>query len=96
MATAGRPRGLNVNPAAVDDFLAKACLSKTELCEAADISPGHFADMMRRGKGASPSLIRKMATALQCQPESIAPELSKRFISVRSDAELVAAAVEVA
>jgi hypothetical protein len=74
----GRPRGLNINPVAVEDFLAKIPMAKAELCEAVSITSGHLADMLHRGKGASEETVRQMALALRCSPESIAPELLKR------------------
>jgi lambda repressor-like predicted transcriptional regulator len=83
VAKQGRPRGININPAAVESFLDKACLSKSELCTEAGIKPGHLADMLRRRKGASPLTIRRMATALRVPPEAIAPELSGWFVAVR-------------
>jgi transcriptional regulator with XRE-family HTH domain len=83
MAKRGRPRGQNINRTAVEDLLRKATLSKSELCEAVGITPGHFADMLHRDKGASESTIRAMATALDCMPETIAPTLSAKFVYVR-------------
>lgn len=83
MAKRGRPRGLNINPAALLWALDKACISKAELCEAAGITPGHLADMLRRQKGASPALVRRMSVATRAPEEAIAPELSGQFISVR-------------
>lgn len=83
MAKRGRPRGLNINPAAVEDLLDKACISKSELCEIAGITPGHLADMLRRQKGASAAVVREMAVALRCRPETIAPELTAQFVAVR-------------
>lgn len=96
MAKQGRPRGLNVNPAAVEAFLDKACLSKSELCAAAGIKPGHLADMLRRQKGASPVVIRRLATALLVPPEAIAPELTNWFVSVRQGDELATETEQVA
>lgn len=88
----GRPRGLTIHTPAVEDLLAARCMSKAELCQAADISAGHLADMLhRRTKGASPALVRRMAEVLGCQPETIAPELTARFVGVRpGDNEAVA------
>lgn len=83
MGTPGRPRGLNINPAAIEDLLLKACISKQELCEAADITPGHLADMLRRDKGAAPATVRAMALALGVRPETIAPALFPQFVYVR-------------
>ena len=83
MTKRGRPRGVNVNPAAIEDMLAKVCMSKTELAETAGITPGHLSDMLRRQKGASEKLVREMATALRCSPETIAPELTQQFVAVR-------------
>lgn len=83
MATRGRPRGLNINPHAVEDLLARACLTKAELAAAAGCSAGHLADMLHRGKGASPTVVRAMATALGCSAETIAPTLLPLFVSVR-------------
>lgn len=86
-AKRGRPRGLNINPAAVSDMLARACLTKRELADAAGISPGHLADMLHRDKGASPTAVRAMATALGCSPETIAPTLLPSFVYVREGDE---------
>lgn len=80
----GRPRGLTINTEAVEALLAARCMSKSELCAAADVSAGHLADMLhRRTKGASPTLVRRMADALGCAPGAIAPELTARFVGVR-------------
>lgn len=84
----GRPRGLNVNVDAVDDLLLIRCVSKGELAAAAGITTGHLADMLYRQKGASPETIRKMAGRLGCKPSTLAPELSGRFVAVRTDEEL--------
>lgn len=83
MAKRGRPRGLNVNPAAVEDLLDKAAVSKADLAAASGITPSHLSDVLHRQKGASVDLIRAMATALRCRPETIAPELTQQFLSVR-------------
>jgi transcriptional regulator with XRE-family HTH domain len=83
MAKRGRPRGQNINRTAVEDLLRKATLSKSELCEAVGITPGHFADMLHRDKGASESTIRAMATVLDCSAETIAPTLTSKFVYVR-------------
>lgn len=83
MPKRGRPRGLNINPVALEDFRLKLPMEKAELCSIAGITQGHLADMLRRQKGASPTLIRALATALQCRPESLAPELTGQFIAVR-------------
>lgn len=90
MAKRGRPRGQNINRAAVEDLLRKAVLSKSELCEVVGITAGHFADMLHRDKGASEETIRAMAVALDCHPETIAPTLSSKFVYVR-DGDGVAA-----
>lgn len=90
MAKRGRPRGLNVNPEAVEDLLLIRCVSKGELAEAAKISTGHLADMLYRQKGASPETIRKMAGRLGCKPGTLAPELSGQFAAVRAGDELEA------
>lgn len=91
MAKRGRPRGQNINRSAVEDLLRKATLSKSELAAAADITPSHLADMLHRDKGASEQTIRAMATALDCDPATIAPTLSTKFRYVRDiDAEAVA------
>lgn len=83
MAKRGRPRGLNVNPAAVEDLLDKACVSKATLAQAAGITPSHLSDVLHRQKGASVDMVRSMATALRCRPETIAPELTQQFLAVR-------------
>lgn len=83
MAKQGRPRGLNVNPAAVEHLLLRQSWTKKELCEAVGITQGHLSDMLRRGKGASPLVIRRMADALICEQAVIAPELTGRFRSIR-------------
>lgn len=91
MPKRGRPRGHNVNRYAVEDGLRRAVMSKAELCEAASITAGHFADMLHRDKGASEETVRAMAAALDCHPETLAPTLSPKFIYVRtSDTEAVA------
>jgi hypothetical protein len=84
MQKRGRPRGLTINTEAVEDLLDARCMSKSELCRLAEVTPGHFADMLhRRTKGASPALVRRMAAILDCKPETIAPELTNRFMGVR-------------
>jgi hypothetical protein len=83
VAKRGRPRGVNINPAAVEDLLNKACMSKVELCAAAQIGTGHLADMLYRRKGTSPEVVRRMSAALRCNPETLAPALTSQFISVR-------------
>lgn len=91
MAKQGRPRGLNVNPYAVELLLDREALSKSDLCTAAGVKAGHLTDMLRRQKGASPAVVRRMAAALRCKPEVIAPELSGLFVSVRpGDGEVAA------
>lgn len=91
MAKRGRPRGLNVNAAAILDGLDARCMSKQELAAAAGITPGHLADMLHRDKGARPEVVRAMATALRMSPETIAPTLSSKFVYVRADDEEPAA-----
>ena len=86
----GRPRGINVNPEAVEALRVVRSMSKAELCEAAGITQGHFIDMLRRGKGASPSTIRALAVALQVTPGAIAPELTGLFVAVRDGDEVAA------
>lgn len=84
MAKRGRPRGLNINPEAVEAFRLRECLSKQELASAVGIGPGHLADMLSdRRKGASPATVRKMAEVLGCTPGAIAPEITGRFLAVR-------------
>lgn len=75
MTRRGRPRGLVVNPAAVEDLLTLQCLSKARLCSAAGVSPGHLADMLHRGKGASPAVVHRLAAVLGCADSTLAPEL---------------------
>lgn len=84
MAKQGRPRGLNINAAAVTDGLRRQCISKQELCHTAGITPSHLADMLHRDKGARPETIRAMAAALDMSPETIAPTLSSKFVYVRA------------
>lgn len=96
MAKRGRPRGLNINPVAVEDFLSVRCMSKKELCDLAGITPGHFADMLRRQKGVSPTVLRDMAMALRCSPETLAPELTNQFVSVRPGDDFPVLAADVA
>lgn len=96
-ARQGRPRGVNINPAAIEDMLAKVAMSKTTLAEAAQVSPGHLSDMLYRRKGTNPDVVRRMADALRCSPETLAPELTGQFLGLRrgdtpADLEQVAAA----
>lgn len=84
MAKSGRPRGLNVNAAAIEDALIIRCISKQELCAAAGITSSHLADMLHRDKGARPEVIRAMATRLGVNPATIAPTLSSKFTYVRA------------
>lgn len=88
MAKRGRPRGLNVNPVAIDDLLAKECVSKGELAEAAGITTGHLADVLYRQKGLSEEKVRLMAGRLGCKPATIAPELSGQFRAIRDGDDL--------
>lgn len=83
----GRPRGLNINHAAVEHLRRVEHLSPGELALAAEITPGHLADMLRREKGASHDVVRRLAAALHCDPAVIAPELLNRprFVAVRDD-----------
>ena len=83
MAKQGRPRGVNINPPAVLDLLNRACLGKGALAAAAGISSGHLADLLYRRKGTNPDVVRRMADALGCSPETLAPQLTGQFISVR-------------
>lgn len=58
-------------------------MSKAELAEVAGITPSHLSDMLYRRKGTSEAVIRRMATATGASPETLAPELTGRFVSVR-------------
>lgn len=82
MPKLGRPRALTLNRFAVEDALKRACMSRSELCTAAGISPAHLSEALHTRKGCSPQLVRAMATALDCQAETIAPELT-HFVAVR-------------
>lgn len=90
-AKRGRPRGLTINPDAVEDQLDRLGMSKGTLCEGAGVSPGHLADMLHRAKGVSIELVNEMATVLRCRPGTIAPELSQRFYARRPGDEEQAA-----
>lgn len=83
MAKRGRPRGLNLNPIAIEDLLIKAGISKGDLADAAEVSTGHLADMLYRRKGASLVVVHRMSDRLGCKPETIAPALLDQFVSVR-------------
>lgn len=84
MAKQGRPRGLNLNPAAVEDGLARAHLTRSELCAAVGITPGHLADALGdRRKGVAVEMVEAIATKLGTRPAVIAPSLSGRFLDLR-------------
>lgn len=87
MPKRGRPRGLTINPVAVEEALKRECVSKSELADEAKITTGHLADMLYRCKGASEPTIRLMAARLHVEPATIAPELTRRFVAVRTDVE---------
>lgn len=88
----GRPRALNLSPAAVHHLLAENRASGTEprtksaLCDLAGISPSQLGDALGgRHRGLSEPAVRRLASALGCEPELIAPELTGRFVGLRPD-----------
>lgn len=87
-ARRGRPRGLNINVAAFDDLCARECVSKGEIADAAGITSGHLSDALYRQKGLSEEKVRLIAGRLRCSPATLAPELTKQFVSVRPGDEL--------
>ena len=91
MAKRGRPRGLNLNPAAVEDLLDKEGGSKQSLAEAGGITTGHLSDALYRQKGVTAGAVNGMAGFLKCHPATIAPELTRQFASVRPGDDEVAA-----
>lgn len=92
MAKQGRPRGLNLNPEAFEDLLADRCVSKGEIAEVGGITTGHLADALYRQKGVSEAAVRAMAGRLKCRPATIAPALTRLFVSVRDGDDLAATA----
>lgn len=87
----GRPRGLNLNVEAVEDLAAREVVSKGELAEAGGITTGHLADALYRQKGLSEAAVKGIAGRLKCRPATIAPELTRQFVSVRQGDDQVAA-----
>jgi DNA-binding Xre family transcriptional regulator len=87
----GRPRGLSLNPVAVEDLLGRLPMSKKELCERVGVSPSHLSDALHRCKGVSPVVVRAIAEVLRCKPETIAPELLPQFACLRPGDDEVAA-----
>lgn len=91
MAKRGRPRGVNINPAAIEDLLRHQAITKQELCDEVGITPTHLADMLRRHKGVRPEVVTEMARVLDVDPVTLAPALGERFVYVRpGDVEAVA------
>lgn len=90
MAKRGRPRGLTINPMALDDLIRVRCTSRADACAAAGITPSHLADAASdRSKGLSPESVRLLAEYLHCHPATLAPELLPRFVALRQADEVV-------
>jgi hypothetical protein len=81
----GRPRGLNLNPVAVEDLCEARSVTKAELAAAGGISAGHLADALYRQKGVSPTAVRGMAGLLGVHPPHLAPELTGKFLAAPKD-----------
>lgn len=84
MRKTGRPRALNLNPFAIEDKLRHKGMTKAALAAESGITPGQLGDALgSRRKGVSEATIRRLATVLECEPETIAPELTGCFVGVR-------------
>ena len=82
-AKRGRPRGLGLNPPAVEHQLLAVGISKLELATAAGMTSGHLADCLHAAKGVSVTTAHRLAEALQCPVGMICPEVTTRFVAVR-------------
>lgn len=89
-AKRGRPRGLGVNPEAVEFQAEQVGISKVELAQAAGISSGHLSDILHRSTGVSLPTAHKLAAALRCPAGMICPELTTRFVAVKPGDEAAA------
>ena len=89
-AKRGRPRGLTLNPVAVEFRVEQVGITKQALADAASMSAGHLADCLHRGKGVSVPTAHKLAAALRCPIGVICPELTARFAAVRAGDEAAA------
>lgn len=75
-----RPKGLTLNPDALDDWLVARGLTRSEFAAAADLVPSTVTGMARAGspKGASLPVALRMAEVLRVRPGSLFPDLIGR------------------
>jgi hypothetical protein len=79
----GRPRALNINPVAVTDTAQRLLIPLKTVAEAAGITESHLQAAIHQAKGLSLPAVQRLATVLQCKPETIAPTLTNRFVACR-------------
>jgi hypothetical protein len=78
-----RPRAINLNPVAVTDLIRSLRSSQHAVATAAKVSPAHLSEAINDGKGLTLPAIYRLAAVLRCEPGTIAPTLTDRFIARR-------------
>ena len=78
-----RPRAIDLNPVAVMSYMRKLRLSQAAVAAAARIAPSHLCEAINGDKGLTLPAVIRLATVLDCEPGTIAPTLTERFIARR-------------